>query len=335
MSNMILELFMTTMKEYIRFAKQLPYDSINTSTYKEQDYVAIQTRLMLIRKFITKGDNVYFEDIINESISRFPSDKNEFTDMLKKFTDIFSKSFEQILSDGTKLDLPQSIKDIIYGLYLHADEKRIINLSKTSGFLRFFVCLQFISDLEPVLISLYEKLEELGVVCISEMKHTVGPVVYLGDTNNSDHNIKKSPYWQNLRGKDGTTNDILEAMSNYSEDELKIYLKGYMFLTLLSKGTVDPKEYKQILFKHNFSDWGDFSKAIKYYKNINKPSISSYIEFFEDGKCAKMKVLENFDNIAIINEPHMLGRGHVITFIKENNDWFVFAFGGTVNPFKP
>jgi hypothetical protein len=50
----ILQLFVTTVKEYKRFAEQLPLNVSTPAPRDEAVYIAVQTRLLLLRKYITE-----------------------------------------------------------------------------------------------------------------------------------------------------------------------------------------------------------------------------------------------------------------------------------------
>lgn len=71
-----LELFVYTIEEYLRFTTQLPINKNSSlvDQYDESEYIAIQTRLMLLRKYTSKGskNDVYLKML-------FQLQKNIFT----------------------------------------------------------------------------------------------------------------------------------------------------------------------------------------------------------------------------------------------------------------
>lgn len=71
-----LELFLTTVIEYKRFSNQLPLknDEDLLETHDEEDYVAIHTRLILLRKYasVGKNNNVYLGNLIDDAVQKFP-----------------------------------------------------------------------------------------------------------------------------------------------------------------------------------------------------------------------------------------------------------------------
>ncbi|MBP3463071.1 MAG: hypothetical protein J6K45_01115 [Clostridia bacterium] len=87
---------------------------------------------MLLRKYGNRTDKVYIGKIIEKSMLKYADRKNDFEKILKEYDEIEKSQLELILSDGTKLNLYNTIEDVMYGLYLHADEERInsMNLRK-------------------------------------------------------------------------------------------------------------------------------------------------------------------------------------------------------------
>ena len=140
-----LELFMYTIEEYLRFTSQLPINTNNrlTDQYDESEYIAIQTRLMLLRKYTSKGkkNNVYFENVISEAIKIFPHSNKQLEQLNEEFNKTMQQQIEHILSDGTKLNIYETIETTMYGLYLHADADKIRQINKTheSILLRFHI----------------------------------------------------------------------------------------------------------------------------------------------------------------------------------------------------
>ena len=108
---MNLELFVSTVKEYVRFSNQLPLKRIKTSIdlhiHDEAEYVAIQTRLILLRKYFSenKKNNVYIGNIVEEAKRILPDNKNYLDELMNKFLQIKKQSFEHTLSNGIKLNI--------------------------------------------------------------------------------------------------------------------------------------------------------------------------------------------------------------------------------------
>lgn len=336
---MYLELFMTTMKEYKRFAKQLPLQNniYLTDSYDEAIYIAVQTRLMLLRKYTSKGkkNHVYIENLINEAKINYPHEMDCLDDIQIRFLQINSQSFEQILSDGTKLNLYESIEDIMYGLYLHADQDKIIRLSCTNEHMRFLCTKRYVENVEAIVLELYDFLAKINVSSISEKNHTKAPIIYLGESDPSVQQIKQSPYWGNMYGQDATNNEVALLSQGLSIEEVEILLKAIIFLDELKKENVSTDIMKNIVFEQQIEDWGDFSEAVSFYKKIINPGISNRVRFNQIKNVAYVRILPQVDNAFVISTPHIISDIYEVTFIKDNNinDWRIFALGGHIDPY--
>ena len=336
---MNLELFLTTMNEYKRFSTELPFESAKalSDSYSKSTYVAIQTRLMLLRKYISqnKSNNIYLENLINEAIKQFPNDKTYLNDLQRRFVQTNARSYKQILSDGTELNLYQTIEDTMYGLYLHADCKRVTRLSYTKEGLRFLCTRKYVEDIESLIFEFDKYLRENGVTAIVEASHERAPVVQLGVTNKEKQGIILSPYWSNLHGQDGTTEDVKASLRNYSSEDLQILLFSLVFFDELKKDNVSMETMKKIVFSQNYHEWGNFQSAIAFYKSISNPGIDNRVRYNEQKDAAYVYILPNVEDVFIISSPHIVSDVYAITFVKDAKDdlWKIFAFGGKIDPY--
>ena len=336
---MNLELFVTTVKEYNRFAKQLPLGDISKSTIdllNETTYIAIQTRLMLLRKYASKGEknNVYLENLIMEAKDRFPEKTTYLDKMRTRFFQINEQSFEQILSDGSKINLYQSIEDVIYGLYLHADKEKILRLSFTKDSLRFFYTRKYVEEFEAVVLEMFDFLIENNIQDIIEKNHAKAPVIHLGKSIESNQDIKQSPFWGNLYGHDATDDEINLLSQEFSDEEIQIFMYVRLFLDELTKETISVEALKSVVFWSTIEQWGDFTEAVSLYKNIPNPGISSKVRFNEKKDAAYVRIYPNVEGSFIISSPHVITGVYDITFIKDStvNMWKIFAFGSPIDP---
>lgn len=337
---MNLELFITTFKEYQRFAKQLPMANSKSlfDTYDEAMYVAVQTRLILLRKYTSKGkkNNVYFENLIDEVIKAFPLEGNYLTDIRIRFIKICDQSFERILSDGTKLNLYEFIENVMYGLYLHADGDKVANLTHTNELLRFFCAKKYVEEIEVIILELFNFLQNNNVTDIIEAESTKAPVIHLGEPNVSVQDIKSSPYWANIYGRDATDEDINTLFVHCTEEERGILRLAYSFLIEFKKDCVEIDTLKKMVFESTLEEWIDFLKATSFINGIDKPVISNQVRFTQNRDVAYVRVFPHVNEVFIIEVPHISTNVYDITFIKDkrSNEWKIFAFGSPVDPYN-
>lgn len=336
---MYLEIFMTTMIEYKRFIKELPMKVGKSllDSYDESTYVAVQVRLMLLRKYTSKGkkNNVYIENLITEAKTRFPDGVERFNDIQTRFQQIYKQSIQQILSDGTKLNLYESIEDIMYGLYLHADEEKIFRLSRTNEQMRFLCTKKYVEDVEAIVLELYEYFTEINISNIVEKVAQKAPVIHLGESDLFPQQIELSPYWENMYGVDVSENEEDLICKDISEEEILILSKAILFLEELKKENISIEVMRSIVFNQTIDDWGDFEEAINFFGKINNPGISNRVRFNEHNNAAYVRIWPQVNNTFAVFSPHIISDVYEITFIRDiaTKDWRIFAFGGHVEPY--
>ena len=245
-----LQLFLFTVDEYKRFQNALPLQSNSalTDEYSETDYIGIQVRLMLLRKYFTGGkilENVNIKKVIAEAQDNFPSSFGIFETILDDFKKIEHQQIEHLLSDGTKLSLYETIEDTVYGLYLHADENRINHLRNTTELIRFVCIRMYVVDVEKVVLRLYSALKECGVTSEINSNSTRAPLIYLGDTNSNNQSITGSPHWSNMYGRDATEEDLQSIVDNLSLEEKKMLLLCMSFTEMLKSSPLQIKKLKK------------------------------------------------------------------------------------------
>jgi len=337
---MNLELFMTTMREYERFVVQLPLskNENNPDLFNEFEYVSVQTRLMLLRKYIAKG-NVVIDNIIKESKDEFPEKTNFLDDLLCNYINIkHNKSFEHILSDGTKYNIYNSIEDILYGLYLHAEADRIERLSKTKENYHYFLTKKFVNEIEAILYKLFNFLKKNNIAFIEETIHEKAPVIHLGSNNLFEQRIKLSPYWNNLYGHDLSDDEINNRQLNFTLDDYKVGNVALLFIDELLKENISVESLNTLIDESTIDDWGDFSVIAKILKNIPDFGFREKILYNDNNDVAWVFLIPNVVNAFQLDSTHFISeKFQVITLTKDyfTNQWKVYAFGKQFDPYKP
>ena len=326
------------MKEYKRFIAQLPLcrnSSLGDST-DESTYIAVQTRLMLIRKYVSAGKSnpVYIENILRETKSKFP-DKTEYIDKLQnQFTQIYKQSFEQVLSDGTKLNLYRSMEDVIYGLYLHADEDKILRLSFSNQHMRFHCIKKYVEDVEAILLEIDEFLIKHKIFSIDEKSHAKAPVIHLAGSDSLSQEIRQSPYWSNMYGHDAKDEDIKRIFEGVTSEEFQILLYAILFFEELAKTEISVARMRDIVYEPKIEEWGNFSEAASFYRQIPHMGINNRIRFNEQNDTAYVYLNPNVESAFVISSPHIVADVYELSFIKNSeNIWRIFSFGGHIDPF--
>lgn len=322
-----IDLFIYTLTEYRRFSEKVNYNSI-FDDYDEDDYININIKLMLLRKYGSKNDNVYIPKIIDNAITEYPEKREAFEEILKEYENIEKQQLELILEDGTKLNLYQAIEDVMYGIYLHADESRINRLKLTDENLRFICVRKYVEELEKILYRLYEILNNKTEK--EKLKKLKASVIYLGNNKKNTQAIEKTEYWSNLYGRDGSEKDIEKILKNYKTEEYEIQLKCLIFLEVLKSDDIKEEILDKLIFPSTKKDWGDYKKASEFYKSIKNPGISTMIRYNEEHTMAYVRIFPQVDEVFIIDTPHIINNIYEICLVKENKktEWKIYSLSG-------
>lgn len=327
-----LQLFMFTIKEYKRFYRQLPKSKI-TDSYDDITYVEINTKLMLLRKYGCSKENVYIKDIIDIAIEKYPDKESKLKELLEDYLRIEKQQLEYILADGTKLNIYEAIEDVMYGMYLHADENRIKRLMITEEILRFACVRKYVEQLEEIVLGVYEILKDSMKNIKKSQERKKAPVIFLGNNKTNKQEINKSPYWSNLYGKDGTIKDITDSIKNINYEDATVINVCYTFIKELKKEKISMDILNNLIHSATINNWGDYSEAKSFYNSIEKPGLSLIVRYNEDCTMAYVRILSNVDNIFLIHDAHVIGELYEISLVKEEGRWKVYSMGGHLNSY--
>lgn len=103
----IVKAILFTVKEYKRFVEYFGPKNKHTllDGFTEEDYIAVQTKLMILRKYSYNRDVVYIPKVIEASRTLFQDLENDLNELQIKYDDIEKNQLQSILGDGSKLSL--------------------------------------------------------------------------------------------------------------------------------------------------------------------------------------------------------------------------------------
>lgn len=330
-----LKLFAITVEEYKRLSLQL--DNYNEKdNYNEFYYVKVNIKLMLLRKYGNKNENVFIEKILQQMLNNYSGNKERLEQLLNDYHKIENQQLTYILADGTKLDIYHTIEDVMYGMYLHADKNRVERLKSTEESLRFICVRKYVEDLENVVLKTFDLLKTLDdSLGLKNDNHSKASTIYLGDTSKNMQNIKKSLYWANLYGKDGTDSDLDNIVQDLTNEDVEILSKCLAFLDELEKDEISIKTMDSLIFPPTKKDWKDYSEAKIFYSKIEKPGLSSKVRYNKDKNMAYVRIFPQVDDFFIIDTPHIITNICEICLVKVNNKlgWKIFSMGSHLESF--
>ena len=330
--NSKLYLFLYTMREYKRFSNGLSNHEL-TDDYDEEAYVQINTKLILLRKYGSKGQPVFVEEILEEIKKIYPQKSDDVDNILIEYHSIINMQIEQILTDGTKLNLYQTIEDVMYGLYLHADANRIQRLLQTDESLRFVCIRKYVEDFENVLYKMVECLEECGVD-VEEIQKEHASIIAVGNQN-ENQSVRNSPFWSNIYGHDADDEELAQICTQLEIEDIEIILRCNIFLEALKKEIVPMDILDKLIFPSTKKDWGDYSEAREFYLSIKNPGISSKVRYYEQHTMAYVRIYPQVDNPFVVSTPHVIKDIYEIALVKDcgMSECKIYSFGGHLDSY--
>lgn len=335
----IIKSFLYTVEEYKRFEKSIPTEKnhLLLDTYTEADYIGIQTKLMILRKYSYYRDLVYIPTVIESAKKMFPVLGDALGAIKKKYDEVEKNQLQSISSEGNKMSLFEMQECVLYGLYLHADEDKIIKLLDLNEALYFSMTRKFVEELEVVLLELYELLVTRIDDKYERKKSQKAPVIFAGNLEQSKQEVKGSPYWGNLYGKDATDEDLLETLLDNSEEDMLILLKCLAFLNEAKKDDYSIEILEGFVFPPTREQWGDFSMLSEACRNdLSNVGWSTRVRYNNKHDMAYVHLFPNIDEPFLLDQPHVITELSVITLVHENPKygWRIFAIGGKVDEYK-
>lgn len=335
----IVKAFLFTVKEYKRFAEY--FGSKNKHTlldgFTEEDYIAVQTKLMILRKYSYNRDVVYIPKVIEAGRTMFQDLQNDLNELQIKYDDIEKNQLQSILGDGSKLSLFEMQECVVYGLYLHADEDKIEKILNADDVLTFSVIRKYVEDIEKVIFQLYQLLDGVMDEKYEKKISDKAAVIFVGDQESSKQEITNSPYWSNMYGKDSTIEEFMEICANNSEEDNLILLISYMFFNEAKEDDYCIDTLEKLVFPPTRHQWGDFSALHEFCKeNSTSIGFSSAVKYNEKRDMAYVHLYPNVEGVFIFDQPHVITDVTVINLVYDNDDygWRVFGVGPRMDNYK-
>ena len=129
----------------------------------EEDSTAIDVRLMLQRKYFSKGDSANIKRILRSAATLHAEKQAELNDLIERIEAINSSPITLSLSDGSSIQSNYEIAEkIIYGFYLHADIRKIRSLLSLAPQMKLLATAPYVIERENALLNAYALLTTLG-----------------------------------------------------------------------------------------------------------------------------------------------------------------------------
>lgn len=323
-----IELFMITVKEYKRITQNKQF-ILYKFDESEITYAQVQIRLILLRKYISKPENVYIGSIL-KTLSEKQLKTDELNNLIKKFEKINSSQIKHKISDGTELTLYESIEDVMYGLHLHADQARIRRLQLTHERFPIILTYEFVKEVEMLLLAIHDFIKNNGLYLDKRVEITKSPIISYEQIDVNIKGIKKSPYWSNIKGNDIPENQLIDNLKSIPKEDRNIYLRASLFLCLLTLKPLNKQLLRKLVYFSTYNDWGNFEEASLFINGIPNIGLSNVVRYTKNMKEAYVLLLPNVVNGFSVNSKHLLTNVYPIRFRKSpfSNNYKIISIGG-------
>lgn len=299
----LLKIFLFTYEEYLKISSCFA-DINKTNTISDGSYVFLQTKLVMIRKYEDIGDPVYLRNVLDAAKNTYSDQLSSINKIIQRIDQIENSQFEIYLSDGTERDLHEAIEDVIYGLYLHADKKKIEMLIKTNMATYMFAVEKYVTFWEEILNDSYDLINGVTADKYSREEFERASIIFVGTDNTQEKSIKSAPYWSNLRGRDALPSEADNVLEQLSEEERDILFLVTSFLEELKKPEYSKKVLLGMIHPVVKSYWGDFRSIHDEISDL-KMGYSNKVRFNDEHDCAYVLIFNHFspDGLIVINQP--------------------------------
>ena len=320
-----LKLFLFTAKEYIRFSdyfrsivEKEDYDGASS----ENRYIALQTLLLIMRKYSSYSDVTYLKEVLISAEKEHADHLKEFQTLQNRLSSIENADYEVVLSDGSKRSLREAIEDIQYGLYLHAEQRKVEDLIQSDEELFLYVVNDYLTVWDQLIRDTYDVLLPIVPEQYVRRNPTKANIVFKGSNPSQKQEIKNAPYWSNLRGRDVDSIELKNAFNTIPKEDKIILHKVGLFIDEVKKENPNLRVLRKLTFPPFQNDWGDFSKVHRELSGIEF-GISNIVRYNENKDIAYVLIMPNVPSGAgfLINQPHYSNAIKWISLVNDNKKW--------------
>jgi hypothetical protein len=314
-------LFHTSVKEY-----KAVVDTLEETT-DENRVTKLKIKIMMLRKYISNGENVQIKSIVPKLQNLIPDQTTIIAQYYTDFTTETSKKMIHVNALGEEQDVRAVFNDITYGYYLHADFDRVERLQNTNQTFLWVMVDGFIKGIEEIIFQLDDLILEQELT--SEMNEPVlprEPVIRYKKVPENKKN-EQLGVWENLIANEITDDALKDIVASMSEDDWKCMLKAQEFMDVLGKESVPTVEtMRSIVLEERIQDWEDFTRIHEMIVGLKDCGLSTRVHYSEDGKKASIKLFREVGEGFIISDPQLVHVPTIELCLNSSGEWRVFGF---------
>lgn len=319
--------FYNTALEYQKTASQLPleYNFNESHIYiKNESYQPLFMRAMISRKYYTtvSKKQVYLPSVIEDCIISFPKDAEQLEKFKLEFEQILKQDTKLILEDGDELDIFEVTDLIIYGIYLHADEKKY-NRLKNINEIHLVTCLgNFMRPMEDIILGLLNFIKnKVNSNTDSKTKNTL--IRFNQDTG--ERSI--SPGLNFINAQDVEDETALKVINDSDEQSKHLFEFSCAFITLLTSSETDQEVLNKFISKEYPWETETFIAEKNFFESINHFGLATNVRYNAERTQASIMILDGITSSSIIKGTHLLNKASFIKCIKkpcEIANWSIY-----------
>lgn len=329
-----LQLFQYTINEYKKFYNYFSLHKSETmlDPYDDSDYIAISTKLMILRKYMTPNNKVYLPTILSQLKKRFPADMS-VDNLIQKFDAFESSNINTTRKNGNSYTMRETVEQFLYGLLLHSDGEKIDYLRDIDEGLVFIVVREYVEGLEDIVLEISTFIDNKNITPHKKTSRRKASAIIMDTNEISSRNIKKSPYWDNLQGKDLNDHELLNTISCMNDDEFAAYICCNLFFAELKKDDFNRDILDTLVHPKAKRGFDNYCKAREIYLSWNKPGFSTDVRFNERHDIAYVKIFTNVESAFEIEGRHIVTGIIYANLVLDDNHWKMYSVGEKMNDY--
>ena len=326
--------FIQTMNAYKFIVQELPlseelklfaegqFKTLDLSRLAKSDPAFVDIRLMLQRKYFSRGGNVYLPNLLKEGTSVSDLNHEAIKSIDENLESLNNRPIELVSPNGSVIKSNYKIAEaIIYGHYLHADTEKLESLLHLPLRTVTLLIAPFVIGRENILLRATDLFSNYCPKVVM-MKDEASGFLRLDPESTEKREVNASPFWRNAYGHDAAYEEICSiAQANTLDDNMVIMLAATFFKEL-ARPDFDKDALREFVWKDYWKDWGDFSEANRIASTFEHPGFSSEVLHNGGENHAQVKILPHVIEPWITNTAqYPLSETCSVLLTKRNGEW--------------
>lgn len=251
MANDYLRIFLYTVDRYKELTGYNPGDNKRHDLFddcSDEDFGLIQIKLMLLRKYVSDNtEDIHLRNILKRIDNDYPGREEETRKLLERLESLNQSEMRTFLSNGKALNLRKVFALEAYGLLLHADAEKFEELIAIDEQIVRFNIRKYVEDCEELVLDTATLVGTLNVPELVIPEKTRAEVISISNPDNIQQEIKKSPHWANLLGRDAKDGEAFQEFANLDEESQTAIITAATFIELLRQKPLDINSLKEMV----------------------------------------------------------------------------------------